>query len=133
MAYLDRLPPQDEETLCSLFQEARELVYKDVLDLVGLLDLDADADGVDGGFDEHALVLVACDGKRCQQDFWARPGLDLGHIVTFGSLRCEVGQAEGGGQTAADSLEVRSEGLRLRGNKSAEEDELLSTRRDIPS
>lgn len=113
MAYLDGLPPQDEETLGSLLQEARELVYQDVLDLVGLLDLDADAHRVDGRLDEHALVLVTGDGKRGQQDFWARPGLDLGDIVTLGGLGCEVGQAQGGGQTAADSLEVRSEGLRL--------------------
>lgn len=88
-------------------------MYKDVLDLVCLFDLDADAYGVDGWLDKNTLVLVTRDSERSQQDFRARPGLDFGHIVTFGGLRCEVGQAEGSGQTAADSLEVRSKGLRL--------------------
>lgn len=88
-------------------------MYQDILDLVRLLDLDADAHGVDGWFDEDALVFVTRNGEGCQQDFRARPSLDLWYIVTFGGLRCEVGQAEGGGQTATDSLEVWSEGLRL--------------------
>lgn len=44
---LDRFPSQDVEALGALRQEAREFVYEDVFDLVGLLDLDADAYAVD--------------------------------------------------------------------------------------
>jgi len=44
-----------------LGQKAREFVHKDVLDLVGLLDLDADPHGVDAWLNEHSLVLVAAD------------------------------------------------------------------------
>lgn len=88
-------------------------MYKYILNLVRLLDLDADAYGVYGWLDEDSFVFIASDGEGCQQDFWARSSLDFWHIVTFGGLRCEVGQAEGGGQTAAYGLEVRSEGLRL--------------------
>lgn len=56
--HLDGLPPQNEEGLGSLGQEAGELVDQDVLDLVGLLDLDAYPHAVDAGFDEDTLVLV---------------------------------------------------------------------------
>lgn len=41
---------------------------QDVLDLVGLLDLDADADAVDAGLDEDPLVLVAGNGQRCEKN-----------------------------------------------------------------
>lgn len=40
--YLDSFSPQHKERLCSLRQKTCELVHKDVLDLVGLLDLDTD-------------------------------------------------------------------------------------------
>ncbi|KUI73012.1 hypothetical protein VM1G_11840 [Cytospora mali] len=113
ITHLDRLPPQYEEGLGPLLQEPRELVYQDMLDLVGLLDLDADAHAVDAGLDKDALVLVSCDGQRSQKDLRRCPGLDLGHIVSLGGLGCEVGKAEGRCQAAADSLEVRTEGLRL--------------------
>lgn len=113
--HLDRFPPQNEEGLGALFQESGELVYQDVLDLVGLLNLDADAHAVDAGLDEDALVLVTRNRQGRQEDLWRRPGLDFGDIVTLGGLGCEVGQAEGGCQAAADGLEVRPKGLRLGG------------------
>jgi hypothetical protein len=84
-------------------------VDQDVLDLVGLLDLDADPYAVDAGLDEHALVLVARNGQGRQQHLGRRAGLDLGDIVPLGGLRCEVGEAEGGRQAAPDSLEVWAE------------------------
>jgi hypothetical protein len=82
-----------------------------MLNLIRLLDLDADAYTVDAGLNEHALVLVAGNRERCQQDLGRCPRLDLGNIVPFGGLRCEVGETEGGGQAAANSLEVRAERL----------------------
>jgi len=66
--HLDRFPPQDEERLCTLFQEPGELVYQDVLDLVSLLDLDANAHAVDAGLDEDALVLVSRNRQGRQED-----------------------------------------------------------------
>lgn len=112
-SYLDGLPAQDEEGLGSLGQEARKLVDQNVLNLVGLLDLDADADRVDAGLDEDALVLVAGNRQRRQEHLGRRLGLDLGDIVPFSRLRGKVGQREGRRQTAPDALEVRAEGLRL--------------------
>lgn len=106
---LDRLPPQDKERFGTLRQESRKLVDQDVLNLVGLLDLDADADRVDAGLDQDALVLVARNGQGLQEDLGGRLGLNLGDIVSLGRLGGKVGQGEGGGQAAAYTLQVRSE------------------------
>jgi hypothetical protein len=61
---LDRLSPQNIKALRTLCQEARELVDKDVLNLVGLLDLDAYSHTVDRRLDVHSFVLVTGHGKR---------------------------------------------------------------------
>lgn len=84
-----------------------------MLDLVGLLDLDADAHTVDTRLDEDALVLVAGHGQGVQEDFRRRLGLDFGDIMPFRGLGGEVGQRERRSERGADTLEVRSEGLRL--------------------
>lgn len=110
---LDGLPPEDEKGLGALCQEAGELVHQDVFDLVGLLDLDAYPYAVDGRLDQDTLVLVARNGQRSQKHFGRRASFDFGDIVPFGRLGCEVGEAEGGRQAAADSLEVWAERLRL--------------------
>lgn len=85
-SYRHGFPPQDEERLGSLRQEARELVDQDMLNLVGLLDLDADAHRVYARLDEDALVLVARNRQRCEEDLGRGLGLDLGGIVTLGTL-----------------------------------------------
>lgn len=110
---LDGFPPQDEEGLGALRQEAGEFVDKDLLDFVGLLDFDADADAVDARLDEDTLILVARNGQRGQEDLGRCASLNLGDIVSLSSLGSEVGEAEGGRETAAHSLEVGAEGLRL--------------------
>ena len=86
---------------------------KDLLDFVGLLDFDADADAVDARLDEDTLILVARNGQRGQEDLGRCASLNLGDIVSLSSLGSEVGEAEGGRETAAHSLEVGAEGLRL--------------------
>jgi hypothetical protein len=112
-SYLDGLPPENEEGLGSLCQEAGELVHQDTLNLVRLLDLDAYAHAVDRGLDEHALVLVARNRQWSEKHLGRCLGLNLGDIVALSSLGGEVGEAEGGRETAPDSLEVRSQRLRL--------------------
>lgn len=57
--YLHGLPPQYEECFRSLSQEPREFMHKDILDLIGLLNLDADPYAIYAGLNEHLLVLVA--------------------------------------------------------------------------
>jgi hypothetical protein len=110
---LDGLPPEDEECLCSLRQETSKLVDQDVLNLVCLLDLDAYPHAVDAGLNEHSLVLVSRNDQGVHEDFGGGLGLDLGHIVTFRRLRCEVGQGESSRETAPHALQVGAEGLRL--------------------
>lgn len=46
---------------------------ENTLDLVGLLDLDAQANRVDGGLNEHALVLVAGDREGVEEHFLRYP------------------------------------------------------------
>ena len=82
-AYLDWLSSQDEEGFGSLSEKACELMDEDVLDLVRLLDLDADPDAVDARFDEDSLIFVARDGERIQQHFGRACGFDLWHIMPF--------------------------------------------------
>jgi len=65
-AYLDGFPPQDKESLRSLRQETCELVNQDILDLICLLDLYADADTVDARLDQDSLIFVAGDYERVQ-------------------------------------------------------------------
>jgi hypothetical protein len=64
---LDGLPPENKERLGALRQEAGKLVDQDMLDLVGLLDLDADSYAVDARLDEDPLVLVARNGQWRQE------------------------------------------------------------------
>jgi hypothetical protein len=94
--YLYGLPPQNEEGLGALCQEARKLVHQYVFYLVRLLDLYAYPHTVDAGLNEDLLVLVSRHGKRVEEHFGRAGGFDLGHIVSLGSLGREVGKGECG-------------------------------------
>ena len=52
------LPSQYEESLSSLREEPGELMDEDMLNLVCLLDLNADTGAVDAWLNEDTLVLV---------------------------------------------------------------------------
>ena len=67
--YLDRFPPQDEETFRSLCQKPRELVYEDMFDLIGLFYPYADSYGVHGGLNQDFFVFIAGDGEWVEEDF----------------------------------------------------------------
>lgn len=111
--HLDRLSPQNQKVLGPLRQEPRKLVHQDMLNLIRLLDLDADADGVDARLDEDPFVLVPGHRERVQQHLRRLPGLDLGHIMAFGRLRGEVAQRDCGGQGRPHTLEVWPQRLGL--------------------
>ena len=64
IAYLDSLPPQDEEALGPLCQEPGELVDKDVLYFVRLFYPYAHSDTIDRGLYKHFLVLVPGNCER---------------------------------------------------------------------
>lgn len=91
MTDLDRFPPQDKERLSTLRQEPCKLVYQYMLNLVGLLDLDADANRIDTGLDQDTLVLVSRNCQWLQEDLWGCLCLNLRDIVSLGSLRSKVG------------------------------------------
>lgn len=108
-AYLDRFPPQNEESFCSLCQEARELVHQNVFYLIRLLDLYADPHAVDAWFYQDLLVLVAGHGKWVQQHLRRAGGFNFRHIVSFGGLRCKVRERKGGRERGAHALQVGTE------------------------
>ena len=113
-AYLDRFPPQDEESFRALRRESRELVNQDVFYFVRLLDLYADPHAVDAGLDQDPLVLVSRYGQGVQEHFGGAGSFDFGDVVPFRGLRCEVGEGEGGRERLAYALEVWAERLGLR-------------------
>lgn len=55
---LDWFPSQDEEGFRSLGEESGEFVDKNLLNLVCLLDFNADADAVDAWLNEDFLVVI---------------------------------------------------------------------------
>lgn len=72
-AHLDRFSPQNHETLRPLHHEPRELVTQNPLNLIRLLDLDADPDGVYRGLNKHSFIFVPGDYKRVKEDFFRCP------------------------------------------------------------
>lgn len=64
---LDRLSSQNDKRLCALHEESSEFVCEDALDLVGLLDTDAQPDAVDACLDEHPLIFVSGNDERSQE------------------------------------------------------------------
>ena len=60
--YRHSLPPQYEKPLRPLCQKPRKLMYQDPLDLVRLLDSDADSHAIHAGLDEYAFFGIAADG-----------------------------------------------------------------------
>lgn len=67
-----------------------------MLNLVRLLDLDADPYAVDAGLYKNSLVLVASHRQGVENELGGGLGFNLGHIVSFGRLRGKVGQGERG-------------------------------------
>lgn len=92
MIYLDRFSSKDKKGLGALRQEPREFVDQDMLDLIRLFDLDADAYAVDARLNEHSFVFVARYRQRVHDDLRRALGLDLGYIMSLGDLRWEVGK-----------------------------------------
>lgn len=46
---------------------------QDTFQIISLLDLDADTDGIHGWLDKHLFIFVSTDGKRVQQDLLGFP------------------------------------------------------------
>lgn len=69
-----------------------------MLDLVCLLYSNADSDAVYTGLDQDFLVFVSGDSEGVKENFGGAGGFNLGDIVSFCCLGCEVGERESGGQ-----------------------------------
>lgn len=95
---LDRLSSQNDKRLCALHEESGEFVCEDPLDLVGLLDADAQSDAVDACLDEHPLVFISRNDERRQEGLFRRARFHLGLVVPLDVLRRKVLQRQCGSQ-----------------------------------
>lgn len=77
---------------------------KNILNIIRLLDFDANSHAVYAGLDQHPLVFVSRNRYWVEEDFRRGLRLDLRDIMSFGGLGCEVREAEGGCQGGADAL-----------------------------
>ena len=64
-------------------QEPRKLVDQDVLNLVCLLDLDADANTVDTRFYQDSFVFIAGYRKRVEKNFRRAGRLDFRNVMSL--------------------------------------------------
>ena len=92
--YLDWLSSENEECLRSLRQKSHKLVHQDVLNLIRLLDFDADSDGINAGFNQHLLVFISGNDQWIEDDLRRAISLNLWDIVSFRGLRCEVAERD---------------------------------------
>ena len=88
------LSAEDEKRFCSLGEEPCEFVHKYMLNLIRLLNLDANTHTINAGLYQNSFVFVSRDGKRIQEDFRRCLSLDFRHIVSFWCLRCEVWETQ---------------------------------------
>jgi len=58
-------------------------MHQNMLNLIGLLNFDADSDAVDAWLNEDFLVVVPRYGQRVQQDLWRACRFNLGDIVSL--------------------------------------------------
>lgn len=82
-----RFPPQHHETLRTLGHKSGEFVGQDALNLVRLLDLNADSHRVHRRFDQDAFILIARDGQGIEEDLLRRSifGLGQARIMLLGT------------------------------------------------
>lgn len=57
-----------------------------MLNLIGLFDLNADANAVDTGLNEDSLVFISGNSERIEQNFWGGLRFDFRDIVSFRCL-----------------------------------------------
>lgn len=81
-------------------------MYQYMLDLVGLLDSDANTHTVHAGLNEDLLILITGNSQRIEEDFWGTGGLDLWNVMPLRRLGSEVGDGESGRERRPDALEI---------------------------
>lgn len=63
---------------------------ENIFNLIGLLDLYADSDRVDGWFHEDLLIGIAGDGQRCKEGFGRFPSKTRPYEVSRWTMRAPV-------------------------------------------
>lgn len=82
------------------------------LNFICLFDLNAQSDGVNGGFDEDALIFVARDGQGIEKYFFGPSRFYFGFIMSFYDLRRKVLKGESSCQRRPDCGQVGSQNVR---------------------
>lgn len=103
-----RLAAQHHKALCTLHQKPRELVAQNLLNLIGLLDLNANTHTVHGRLDQHVLVLVATHRQWHQHSLGRVSCLDLGDVVPLNDLRAKVLQRQCRRECRPHAFQVRT-------------------------
>lgn len=67
--YLYWLSAEDDKALCALGQETRKLMGQDPLDLIRLLNGNAETQRVDRSLDQNTLLVVTADDHRVEKNF----------------------------------------------------------------
>ncbi len=70
---LDSLASENEEAVRAHGKEANKLLAQQLLNIVALLDGDADSEGIDGALNHHALVGISADDQWLQEQLFASP------------------------------------------------------------
>ena len=89
--------PQNKEMLRALHHEPHELLAQNLLDLIGLLHRNADADGVNGSFDQDLFFFIPTHNHWSQQQFFAARHFDFRLVMSFYDLGVEIFKAHGSG------------------------------------
>jgi len=103
----DGLAAEHKEVIGTLSEEAHETLGKDGIELIKLLQADADANAVHGSLDEDTLLLVTSDNNRVAKQLLAHLALDLRLVVALHNLAAKVCDAHRSSDSVADGVSVR--------------------------
>ena len=114
---LNRLSSEDEEVLSPHHHEPHELLAKDLLNLIRLLNGNGYTNGVYRGLDLDFFLLVSADDERGQQKLLTTPPFDFGLVVSLDNLALEVLDTKRGVEGGPNGLQIWLECGRLNGRK----------------
>jgi len=102
----DGLATKHKEVISTLGKEAHETLCKDGIELIKLLEADADANAVHRSLDENTLLLVTRDNNGVAKQLLAHPALNLRLVVALHNLTGKVCDAHSSSDGATDGVSV---------------------------